>query len=448
VPEIPALTGLPLLGCLPQLRRDRLGLLLRAYREGGELVRVPIPGRRLYVATSPAIANAVLRKESGRFSKFFALAKLSRPVLGDGLITAEGAHHRRQRKLIAPGLTRREVGAYAEVMARHADDLAGRCGDGAEIDVHAEMTRLTLAVASETMFGTSAEEHARAAGDAIHAATTYIARGVGSLVNLPLSWPLPHHVRMRRAVATLDRIVYDIIRERRRAPVDGSDGGTDILGMLLAAQDEDDGTTMSDEQVRDEVMTLFVAGHETTANALTWSLYLLDRHPDVAERLAEEAQAVLGGRLPTLDDLPALPFALQVFKESMRLFPPAYMVGREALEDVTLDGHTIPKGATLLLSIYGMHLRPDLFEEPDRFDPERFTPEREQALPRGAYLPFADGPRVCIGNHFALMEGQIVLAHFGQRVRLRSRTKPVVRPQPRVTLRPASPVVLTAERRS
>ncbi|TNF23491.1 MAG: cytochrome P450 [Deltaproteobacteria bacterium] len=447
MPEMPVLSGLPVLGCLPELRRDRLGLLLRAYREGGDMVRVPIPGRRLYIGTSPSIATAALRQEASRFMKFFALAKLSRPVLGDGLITAEGAHHRRQRKLIAPGLTRREVGRYAEVMARHADELQRRCTAGTTVDVHAEMTRLTLAIASETMFGTSAEAHARAAGDAIHAATSYIARGVGSLVNLPLSWPLPRHLRMRRAVATLDRIVYDIIRDRRSAGRNGAPG-SDILGMLLAAQDEEDGTGMTDDQVRDEVMTLFVAGHETTANALTWSLYLLDHHPDVAERLAEEATAVLGGRPPTLEDLPALPYALQVFKEAMRVFPPAYMVGREATEDAVVDGWEIPKGATLLLSIYGLHRRPDLFEDPERFDPDRFAPEREQALPRGAYVPFADGPRVCIGNHFALMEGQIVLAHLAQHVRLRTRTQPVVRPQPRVTLRPATLVALTAERRA
>ena len=443
MPEMPVLSGLPVLGCLPELGRDRLGLLMRAYREGGDMVRVPLPRRRLYIATSPAIANAVLRQEAASFMKFFALARLSRPVLGDGLVTSEGALHKRQRKLIAPGLTRREVGRYADTMARHTDETQRRWSAGRTLDVHAEMTRLTLGIASETMFGTSAEAHARAAGDAIHAATSYIAHGVGALVHLPLSWPLPRHVRMRRAVATLDKIVFDIIRERRGDPSPHDD----ILGMLLAAQDEDDGSTMSDAQVRDEVMTLFVAGHETTANALTWALYLLARHPDAAERLAEEARAVLGGRPPTLADLPALPYALQVFKETMRIYPPAYMVGREATAPVTLEGWEIPDKATLLLSIYGMHRRPDLFPDPERFDPDRFTPEREQALPRGAYLPFTDGPRVCIGNHFALMEGQIVLAHLAQHVLLRSRDGKVVPPQPRVTLRPSTTVSLEVERR-
>ncbi|MCB9737333.1 MAG: cytochrome P450 [Deltaproteobacteria bacterium] len=446
--DIPTLGGgLPVLGCLPELGRDRLGLLERAYREGGELVRVPVPGRTLFVGTSPEVAADVLKREAASFVKFYGLARFSRPVLGDGLITAEGARHRRQRKLVAPALGRKEIGTYVDAMARHADALrerlAARAGAG-PVDIHAEMTRLTLAIATETMFGSSAEEHARAAGAAIHAATGYIAHEVGALVHLPLSWPLPRHVRMRRAVATLDRIVADLIAERRRGE---NAAGDDLLGRLLAARDEDDGRAMSDEDVRDEVMTLFVAGHETTANALSWSLYLLARHPDVAERLAAEARAALDGRAPTLADLPALPYALQVFKEAMRLYPPAYMVGREATADVTVAGHAIPKGATILLSIWGLHHREDFFPVPERFDPDRFAPDREAQIPKGAYLPFADGPRVCVGNHFALIEGQVVLAHLAQHLRLDGRPGFPVPPEPRVTLRPGRKIELTVATR-
>lgn len=449
--------GLPLLGCLPELARDRLGLLARAYREGGELVRVPVPGRTLFVGTSPEVAADVLKREAASFVKFYGLARFSRPVLGDGLLTSEGARHRRQRKLVAPALGRKEIGGYVATMAQHAEASRERLARlTSPVDIHAEMTRLTLGIATETMFGSSAEADAQAAGAqagdaataagaAIHAATGYIAHEVGALVHLPLTWPIPRHVRLKRAVATLDALVYGLIAARRRATGPARD---DLLGRLLAARDDDDGQAMSDADVRDEVMTLFVAGHETTANALTWALYLLARHPDAAERLAAEARAVLAGRAPTLDDLPALPYALQVFKEAMRLYPPAYMVGREATADVVVAGARVPKGATVLVSIWGLHRRADFFPDPERFDPDRFDPEREAALPKGAYLPFADGPRVCVGNHFALVEGQVVLAHLAQHLRFSARPGPLVLPEPRVTLRPRRTIALDVIRRA
>lgn len=432
----------PLVGCLPELRRDRLGFLMRAWRDGGGFVRAAtLPGRCLYVITEPELARQVLVGEASRFKKFAALSKYARPILGDGLITSEGSHHRQQRKLIAPGLKRKQIAKYAEAMTRHTAVATQSWADGQVVDIHAEMTRLTLAIATETMFHTPSEAYARIASRAVHAGTTYIAGEVGRLIHLPVSWPLPRNLRMRRAVAALDRIVYDIVGQRRAA----AEGHDDILQMLLDAQDEDDGRRMTDEQVRDEVMTLFVAGHETTANALSWSFYLLARNPEVQDELAGQARAVLAGRPPTVDDLKDLPLAAQVFKESMRLYPPAYMVGREAREPVELGGHTIEAGAMVLVSIYGIHRRPDLHPDPERFDPERFTAQRESELPRGAYLPFADGPRVCIGNHFALMEGQIALAHAAQQLRFEPPATEVP-PLPRVTLRPAGPIQLTARR--
>lgn len=446
--SLPTLRGLPLVGCLPELRRDRLGFLLRAFREGGDVVRVPaLPGRYIYVITAPDAARDVLVKEAKAFKKFVALSTYSRPVLGDGLVTSEGDLHRRQRKLIAPGLSRRQIAGYAATMARHVDAMLAGWTDGLRFpDVHAEMTRLTLSIATETMFSAASAEYAAAAGAAVHAATDYIAGEVGRLVHLPWSWPLPRNRRIRRAVGALDRMVYGIIAERRARPA-GDDGPDDILAMLLAARDEDDGRVMTDQQVRDEVMTLFVAGHETTANALSWSLLLLAQHPEIAERLAAESRAVLDGRPPTPADLPRLPLAEQVFKEAMRLYPPAYMLGRETLAPVTVGGHALPTGVTVLISVYGLHRRPDLFEDPERFDPDRFTPEREAALPRGAYVPFADGPRVCIGNRFALMEAQIVLAHIAQHVRLTAPSGLQVTPLPRVTLRPGAAIPLTISRR-
>lgn len=436
--RIPTIRGAPVLGCLPELQRDRLGLLMRAYREGGDIAAFPVLNRRVVVVTSPEHAGVVLRKHASSFRKFVALNRYSRPITGEGLLTAEGDVHRRQRKLVAPGLTRREVGTYADTMARIIDAHAARWRDGATLDVHAEMAALTLEVACETMFSTTATPYVEAVGDAVRAGLDFIAHRLGSLVPLPLWLPIPQHRRMKRGVAVLDRVVYGIIAERRAGAA-----RDDILGMLLAARDEDDDSTMTDLEVRDQVMTLLVAGHDTTANLLTWALHLLSRHDDVAERLRAEAHGALGGRPPTLEDLPKLPYALQVLKEAMRLYPPAYMVGRESTEPVAIGGYELPANTTVLVNIYGLHRRPDLFPDPERFDPERFTPEAEQALPRGAFLPFVDGPRVCIGNHFALMEGQIALAHLAQRARLHPVGAPLdVRPEPRVTLRPSTTIHL------
>lgn len=444
MPTTPVLRGLPFVGCLPELRRDRLAFLARAFREGGDFVRAPMPGgRQVFVVTSAELAGEVLRTQAAAFKKFVALDRYARPILGDGLVTSAGEVHKRQRKLIAPGLTKKEVGSHADTMSELIAGSVARWRDGQVIDGLEEMARLTLDIATTTMFGSSFGGDPGAVGRAVHAAADHIAHQLGALVHLPTSWPLPRNLRLRRAVAALDAIVYGLIAERRREATPRSD----ILGMLLAARDED-GAGMDDRQVRDEVMTLFVAGHETTANALTWALDLLARHPTVADRLAAEAGGVLAGRAPRLDDVPALPLSLQVFKETMRLYPPAYMVGREATSPLSIGGHALPIGATVIVSFYGLHRRPDLFPDPERFDPDRFSPEREQALPRGAYVPFADGPRVCIGNHFAMLEGQLALAHIAQHVRFEALSPTPVRPLPRVTLRPSEPIRLRVRRRA
>jgi cytochrome P450 len=237
---------------------------------------------------------------------------------------------------------------------------------------------------------------------------------------------------MRRAVRRLDDIVYSLIRERRAS---GTDRG-DMLGMLLATRDADDGSELTDVEVRDQAMTILLAGHETTANALAWTFYLLARNPDVRERMEREVDAALGGRAPSVQDLPTMPFTLQVLKEAMRLYPPAYVVGRKAARAVTLGGVSVRKGQVVLVNIAGIHRRASAFPDPERFDPERFTPEREKALPPQTYLPFGAGPRICIGNHFALMEGHLILATLARKLRFDLlRTEPI-EAEPLVTLRP------------
>jgi cytochrome P450 len=263
-------------------------------------------------------------------------------------------------------------------------------------------------------------------------------------VPIPPSWPTPGNRRGQKAIARLDRTVYRLIDERRKQ---GGDRG-DFLTMLLLAQDEDDGSVMTDKQVRDEAMNIFLAGHETTANALAWTFYLLAQHPAMRERLEREIDGALGGRTPTLADLPRLPFTLQVFKEAMRLYPPAFVVARRALRDVTIGGHRLAKNELAIINIVGMHRRPEYFAEPDRFDPERFSAEAEKSMNKRAFLPFGAGARVCIGNHFALLEGHLALAAMAQRVRLDLAPGSArVEPEPLITLRPRGGMPMLVRRR-
>jgi cytochrome P450 len=393
---------------------------------------VKVLHRNVYVATSPELAELLLKKEVGSFKKFAALARFATPVIGNGILSSEGAVHRRQRRLIAPGLNRNRIARYVEAMARHTDEAITRWKRSGRIDVIPDMTRLTMAIAAQTMFNSPAETYAQTAETAVKAAMHYIASELGRPLHVPYSWPTLRNLRMKRAIAPLDDVVYGMIRERRAS----GERPDDILSMLLNAQDEEDRTGMTDAQVRDEVMTLFVPGHETTSNALSWCAYLLARHPDVAERVAEEARGVLGGRPPTFDDLDALPYAKQVFLEALRLYPPAYIVGKECVTPVSLLGWPIAPGDMVVLNIYGLHHRQDFFPDPERFDPDRFEGDKEKAMPRGAFIPFADGPRVCIGGHFAVMEGHVVLAHLAQSLRIQPLTAPPIPPIARVTLRP------------
>ena len=252
------------------------------------------------------------------------------------------------------------------------------------------------------------------------------------MVPTPPSVPTPGNLKLRHAIRHLDEVVFGMIRERRASGVDRGD----MLGMLLATRDADDGTGLSDREVRDQAMTILLAGHETTANTLAWSFYLLGRHPEVREKLEREVDTVLAGRPATVADLPSLPYALSVIKEAMRLYPPAYMLGRRATRELTIGEARIPKDQVVLVNVIGIHRRSDVFSDPDRFDPERFTPEREKALPPCGYMPFGAGPRICIGNHFALMEGQLVLATLAQKLRFELVSKEPVGTDPLVTLRP------------
>jgi cytochrome P450 len=293
------------------------------------------------------------------------------------------------------------------------------------------MMEMTLAIAGRTLFGVDVRRDAGTVARGLELAMRSMTDNLTSPIRLGYRWPLPRHLRMKRAVQLLDDVVYRLIAEGRAL---GSDRG-DVLSMLLLARDEDDGSQLADRQVRDEVMTLLLAGHETTANTLTWTWYELGRNPDALGRLEAEVQRVVGARPVTTADLPELPWTAAVIDEAMRLHPPAYIVGREALRDVELAGHRLPAGTTIAVNIRGIHRRADYYPEPLAFRPERMLAEARKPRPRHHYLPFGAGPRVCIGAHFALMEAQLALATMAQAARLQVLTTSATA-EPLVTLRP------------
>ncbi len=430
----PVVPGNPILGNILDFRRDRVGFMRRVASDLGDFARARHGVMPLAIVSSPELCHEVLIEKAELFHKGFGLSIFGRPLLGNGLLISEDAFHKRQRRMIAPAFVQKRIAEYAAVISARAGACAASWQDGAVVDASEEMMRFTLEVVGKTLFDAEVGSEAAEIGEALTRAMEHMVTSINRLVPIPPSWPTPKNVEARKFVARLDETVYRMIRERRAS---GEDHG-DFLSMLLAAQDEDDGGTMTDTQVRDEAMNIFLAGHETTANALAWSFYLLAQHPDVRDALERELDKVLGDkRAATLADLPKMPYALAVFKESMRLYPPAYLVTRTAQQDLTIGGHLIKRRNVVIVNITGMHRRKEYFPEPNRFYPERFLPENERSIPRGAYLPFSAGPRVCIGNHFALMEGHLALATMARSARLD--TLPGsrrVEAQPLVTLRP------------
>jgi cytochrome P450 len=425
VAEVP---GHPILGHLRSFRRDRAGMQVRVAREH-DLARMRLGFLRTLMVSAPALAHEVLATKESAFVKAPGLSVFLKPLLGEGLLTSEGGFHTRQRKLLAPAFAHKRIASYAQTMAERAARFAEGIQDGAELDAAEAMMKLTLEIVGKTLFDAEVGSDADAVGEAITTVMHTALAQLGSLVPLPPFVPSPTNLKNRRAVARLDGIIYRVIHERRARPVDRGD----LLSMLLAAQDEDGGA-MTDKQVRDESMTLFLAGHETTANALAWTLMLLARNPEARAKVEAEVDAL--GRAPSYDDLKQLPYTLAALKESMRLYPPAYIVARRAVAPVTIGGHDVARNTVLFVNILGIHHRPDVWPEPDAFRPERFLGDKEKQLPRCAYMPFGAGSRICIGNHFALMEGHVLLATILRRLRLDLTSDRPIEREPLVTLRP------------
>lgn len=427
VPSVPTLPGLPLVGNVLRFRRDRLALHDDAALVG-PIVRLQLLHVPVYVVTDADLMHEVLVDNAARFKKTAGIQFLA-PLLGEGLLNAEGEVHKRHRKLLAPAFAPKRLAAYATTMIDETLVQIATWRPNQQVDLAHEMMELTLAIAGKTMFGADVRGDAATVATALELGMRATVAAITSPVQLGYKWPLPRHLMMRRAVKMLDEIVYGLIADGRKR---GTDRG-DVLSAMLLSQDEEGG--LDDRQIRDEVMTLLLAGHETTANALTWTWYHLGRNPDARARVEQEIAHVLGDRTATPDDLPDLPWTTAAIDEAMRLHPPAYVTGREALEPVTIGGHQFPARSILLLNIRGIHRRADYFPAPLAYKPERFLPEAKKARPRHHYLPFGAGPRVCIGQHFALLEAGLCLATMVQHARIHPIATSVV-PEPLVTLRP------------
>ena len=413
--------------------RDPLKFLRTVAWTYGDLASCRMSGEVLFFVNHPQHIRDILVTNHRNFTKSRGLER-TKLLLGNGLLTSEGAFHLRQRRLMQPAFHRERIAAYARTMVQHADELRRQWRDGATLDVSQEMTRVTLSIAGKTLFGVDVESQAREVGRALTEVMESFWLSMMPFASVIERLPVGPMRRARDARERLDAIIYGMIAERR-ANHAGNNVRGDLLSMLLVAQDEDDGSTMTDRQVRDEAMTIFLAGHETTANALTWTWYLVSQSPDVEARLHEEVDRVLQGRLPGVADIPSLAFVEGVVTESMRLYPPAWIIGRRAIAAHPIGEYLAPARTIFLMSPWAMHRDARFFSEPDRFLPARWTPEFKAALPKFAYFPFGGGPRQCIGESFAWMELVLVVATIAQQWKLRLVPDHPVVPQPVVTLR-------------
>src|SRR6185437_12041327 len=430
----PGPRGHLLLGSLREVQRAPLELLRDGFRDHGDVVRYRFGATRALLLAHPDHIRHVLHDNQRNYDKQNVDYAMLRRLLGNGLLTSDGAFWHRQRRLIAPMFHRQRVAGFCSLMVDSTLEMFERWEffalRGEPFDVASEMTRLTLTIVAKALFSTDVSDDAEAIGEAL----TEVNRQLGEFSVFDMIWMIPtsRKRRFRAAVHALDQVVGKIIDERRRA----AHRNEDLLSMLLDAVDQDTNKTMTPRQVRDEVLTLLLAGHETTANALAWTWYLLSQNPEAEQKLHREVTGVLGRRTPGGLDLPQLPYTRMVVEESMRLYPPAWAISRRAIGDDEIGGYRVPGKANIIICSFVTHRHPAFWEEPERFDPERFSPERAEERPNFAYLPFGGGPRICIGNAFAITEAQLVVATIAQRYRLRLAPGHPVELHPLITLRP------------
>ena len=409
-----------------------------------ELIEQRLGKRKLFVANAPDLVAHVLRDNAANYIKTPIVRGLLEPGLGTGLLTAEGDVWRHQRRMLAPIFTAKRVADFAPAMTRHAArllDAWDRLGSGSRLDVATAMSALTLDIISEAMFSVVDDPVIGAIGQAVAVYQEKVRPSFADILGLPAWVPRLGRGRAKAIFAKADRVIHDIIDARRR-----NGGPDDLLSAMLAAEEQP--TAESAREVRDQVATIFAAGHETTANAMTWTWYLLSLHPEAAARLHAELDSVLGGRLPTFADLPLLTYTRMVIDESMRLYPPVHTMARLALADDSLQGRRVPAGAAVMVVPWLLHRHRKLWKDPERFDPLRFSTEAAAARPRFAFIPFGIGPRVCIGAAFATTEAVLLLAAIAQHWRLRLAENAAIEPVGLITLRPRNGLPMILERRA
>jgi cytochrome P450 len=439
----PGPPGRFLVGNLPEFGRDVLGFLSECAERYGDVVALRLGGWPALLLNRADLVEQVLAVRYRSFRKHSFFFRHVTAIFGNGLLTSEGDFWLRQRRLAAPAFHRERVAGYGEAMVALAEQHCRDWRDGERRDVHRETMALTLRIVVRTLFGADVDERvADEVGRAFDVVVDEIARRFRRPFRIPDAVPIPGNLRYNRALRRLDGLVYRLIDERRRQPGERPD----LLSLLLRARDED-GTRMTERQLRDEVVTLFLAGHETTALGLSWTLQLLSLHPDKRAALEAELDGVLAGRAPAVADLPRLSYAEAVVNEALRLYPPAYVIGRENTEDCEIGGYAVPAGTTLYMAPWVLHRDPRYFEAPEAFRPERWLDGLASRLPRGAYVPFGGGPRLCIGQSFAMMEAVLLLATVCRRFRLTLDPDRPVAPFPSITLRPAGGVWMRVAKR-
>lgn len=422
-------------GHLGELKKDPIGMLLRARSSLGDIVRLKLWWVTAHLLAHPEHIQHVLQKKPSQYDKDLEPLRRMRPILGNGMVTADGASWERQRQVARPAFHQNEIQEFGPAITAYADDLANRwqeiAANGEIVDMHKEMLQITLRIAGSALFGVDLKDDAAASSDLLNVTLAAGVKRVNALIALPLALPTPNNRVLNRSRLAMKRMIDKIIERRQ-----GADHcEEDLLARLLADHGALDPKRRG-AQFYDEAITLLLAGHETTANALAFSLHLLGRHPSIMGKLREETRAVLGGRPAEVDDLSKLTYTRMVLDEAMRLYPPAWVIDRNAAEDDEIGGYVIPKGGLMLLSPYITHRHPAFWLDAERFDPSRFEKARVAERPRHAYFPFSFGPRVCIGMTFALTEATLVLATLIDRFEVKLIDGHIMTLDANVTLRP------------
>ncbi|WP_255264055.1 cytochrome P450 [Peribacillus butanolivorans] len=433
-------------GHTKEFQKDVLGFLTRLSKEYGDVAKFRFgPFQNVYLISNPDLIKQILVTKHKSFVKSKD-SNAIKPLVGDeGLLTSEKDVHRRQRRLIQPSFKRSHISNYAQDMIDITMDYISTWENEKERIITKDMMNIALGIISKTMFSMDFKDGYDVVGEPMEAALRISVKRMRTLLQLPLWVPTKSNREYKKAIQRLDKVIYSIIEKRR----EDAERHEDMLGILMEARDDEDGLGMSNQQVRDELMTIFIAGHETTANALSWAIYFLSQNPEVETKLFNEIDRVIGNRTPTPDDFMKLTYTQNIIRESLRIYPPVYIISREAEEDVEIGGHHFKKGDMFLLSPYVMQHKPEYFDNPDSFIPERFENNYLKTLPTYAYFPFSGGPRVCIGNHFALMEAVLVLACIAQRYRIRlAPDHHEVKPITTLTLRPKRGLRMIVEERN